>query len=484
MMKANLLRVVTLGCVHAALVPAISHAQEGAVYTQVSWRDACPNGPKAAETLGAKSLLGAVFAAVAPKLVSGAVDAAAAALSEAGKSKDFSSSARTEAKFYTVTPTAEQQISGNIRCVVIERGRFLTAGSTDAAEPWFRFEAHVKMVAGLKFFQLEPVYLKASRFEEKRWFDPGKRSYSVSVTLATPGAASPFASTALSFTDLTEGEELKFGDWRLAQARSQPLPLPADMADVQRTVEAREKAMAPYLLAVDILSPAKPESPRPPTLLNQAPADDALDKLCTAIGRHNAKVPRAFALNDDRCAFEVEAARRRLDLASALVYRNSKAQVWARNLCPNHPGTVEVDVAAACPNAVSPTYTAQSLGFFTTVTTLVETRAGSRFAAFLGTALSAAKDDVSKSIVTRVVRDSTPVDPMAEEATARNDRRAIALAELLVAKAEDALAEAQAAEPRVQSKITQAQIDLLKARIAANDAYRSVSLPVPYPSAD
>jgi hypothetical protein len=479
----------------AALAPAAASAQEGPVYTQVSWRGECPNGPKPTESLGAKSLVGAVFAAVAPKLVSGAVDAAATALSEAGKSKDFSSSARVEGKFYIVTLEAEQRLSPDIRCMVVERGRFSSSGTKDAAEPWFRFEAHVKVLGGMKFFQLEPVYAKVHRFEQKRWFDAGKRSYSVSITLATPGAASPFASAAFSFADLTEGEELRFGDWRLAQARSQPLAFPADMADVKRKVEAREKALAPYLLAMDILGPAKPEAPRPPPVLAQEPASGALDRFCKAVREHNAKVARQFALNDDRCAVDVEAARLALDRASTQVYRNKAAKGWAEKLCPNFvdpktdEGKSQQSVLDACPGASPDSDNDKAsavvpLGFFATSATLVETRPGSRFAAYLGTALSAAKDDVSKAIVSRVVPDSTPADPAVEDAVARDGRRAIALAELAVTKAEDALAEAQSTEPRVQSKVTQAQIDLLKARIAANDAYRVVGLPVPYPSAD
>lgn len=262
------------------------------------------------------------------------------------------------------------------------------------------------------------------------------------------------------------------------------------MADVKRTVEAREKAIAPYLLAMDILGPPTPSSPRPEPELGQEPALGARKKLCDTIREHNAKVARPFALNDDRCAFEVEAARRELDRATAVVYRNAAAQKWARERCTGFDASKpQQGVLDACPDARPKTdeekaNAAVSLGFFTTAATLVETRPGSRFAAFLGTALSAAKDDVSKAIVNRVVPDSKPADPAAEEAAARDSRRAVTLAELAVTKAEDALAEAQAAVPRLQSKVTQAQIDLLKARIAANDAYRVLGLPVPYPSAD
>jgi hypothetical protein len=479
-MKSICFRATALWCVSAACLPAAAQAQDLPVYTKISWRAECPSEPK----VQAKGLFGSLFAAVAPKLIGGAVDAAATALTEAGKNKEISSTARTEGYFYNVTAAADQLLDTKMNCVVVQHGRFATTQAEEATESWFRFEARTRPVAGLKFFQLEPVYVKASRFAEKRWFGPDKRSYSVALALSTPGAAAPFASATFNFTDLAEGEELKPGDWRLAQARSQPLALPADMPDVKREVEEREKAIAPYLIALDILGPAKPVSSRPPSVLGQDAAKQPLNNLCDAIITHNGKVPRQFALNDDRCAFAVDTARAVLDAKSAEIYRNADAVAWAKKQCPRHNPTEDQTLFAACGKDNPPKYAVKALGFFSTNTTLVETRPGSRFAAFLGAALSASKDDVTKAVVSRVVPDSTPVDTAAEEAAARDARRSLALADLAVAKAEDLLAEALSAVPSVASKVTQARIDLLNARIAANNAYRTAGLPVPFPSAD
>jgi hypothetical protein len=101
---------------------ATAIAEDTPLQTRVTWRDDCPNAPKpkdvSANATSRSGLVGAVFAAVAPKLISGAVDAAAAALTAAGQDKAKTSTARIDSDFYRVNQLGDLILADRMGCVV------------------------------------------------------------------------------------------------------------------------------------------------------------------------------------------------------------------------------------------------------------------------------------------------------------------------------------------------------------------------------
>ncbi|MFN8892163.1 MAG: hypothetical protein ACK5Y8_00135, partial [Betaproteobacteria bacterium] len=73
----------------------------------MAWLDQCPSEPEQPGLQAFSGFGAALIAAVGPKLVDGAIDAAAGALKAAGESKAESTSARAFYSFYSVNQMAD-----------------------------------------------------------------------------------------------------------------------------------------------------------------------------------------------------------------------------------------------------------------------------------------------------------------------------------------------------------------------------------------
>ena len=475
--------------------------------TRVAWLSECPHDPdtKPGKSAGGKAGLGtALFAAVGPKLISGVIDLAATALKAAGDDRSTVTLARVDADFHKVMP--EGDIAARLLCLVVMRGEFddkvtdaafAWAGNHDALtplrRPTFYLEARIVPLRGAKFFQLVPVYLQVDDFEKFSIFDPKDRDFVVAVSLKQPGQASAFGSAEFLFKDVERGTVLKPGDSKLRLATSRPLAFPEPDTAATQAKAKLDGLLAPYLLAVDILTKPPEHKPLPgaPSLFaldgGTRPASwSASQQFCEALREHNRRTPEAFRINDERCAYTLDEPRRLMEEELAKAYRSPLRITWAKGRCGS-----DVAEKPSCPGRGLhvPLTTAQaalatkSFTFFTTDLTLTETREGSKLALFLGNALAASKDDVTKVLADEWLPKTQKQLDEADK-TARDARAATLLADLEVTKAEQLLAEVLAQKDKSPSDETAARIALLKAKIAANNAHRAEGTPIPWPEVD
>lgn len=481
-----------------ALACGQAFADSEARQTRVAWLTSCPSDPPPviAAQNNRSALLGALVAAVAPKLIEGAVDYAAEALKAAGQSKTFASTAKSDANFYMVSQSADLMVAVN--CLVVIRGVFDDAKGSPMQ--WarnsdelkglqsanFQLEAKLKPLRGLKYFQLVPQYLKVGEFEEDSFFDRKDRDYVVAASLTVPGVAQPFGSMEMTFKDVARNTEIKTGDWRLRLATSMPIAFPSESADATKAKTKREAELAPYLLALDILGTPDPKPfGKVPDLYEDSGVQQKTKALCDSIKALNQHLGRQYQLNDDRCAYPLTKAQDALESELEKANRNAARQAWARSVCTDYRSKDPANNApASCDNQpsagglVGTTFT-----YFTTQLTLSETREGSKFALYLGNALSSAKTDVSAALQTKLLP-KTQAAKDSEDEAARTARTAMLVSDLEVTKAEEDLADTLLQDPPKPADITTARIALVKAKIAANGAHRKAGLPVPYPAFD
>ena len=483
-----------LGVVLAATA-ALAHAEEPVQQTRVAWLTSCPSDPQ--EVLDAQAnrsaLLGALVTAIGAKVIDGAVDSAASALKAAGETKTVSSTARSASDFYEITTAADLKVKGT--CLVVVRGVFDEKKTSFAqwaenADEFrglqstsFWLEAKVRSLRGLKYFQLVPQYLKVGEFQESGWFDPQDRDFVVAVTLTVPGGAQPFGSAEMSFKNVVRSTEWEDGVWPLRSAASLPIAFPAESADATKAKAKREADLAPLLLAQDILDtpPAKP-FPNTPDVYEDGTVQSKVKGVCDEINLANKRLSDDHKLTDDRCNYRVTQAKTVLDAALETAHRNTARHDWAKGVCQLDLKRMASDkTATKCSNEPAPKDTVgKSFTYFTTQLTLSETREGSKFAKFLGNALGAAKSDVSSALQAKLLPKSQTAKD-SEAAAARTARTRVLVPDLEVTKAEESLADALQQDPPKPVDITSARIALLKAKIAANDAYRKADLPAPYP---
>lgn len=467
--------------------------------TKIVWSTACTGDPKPGTS--SKSLfLGALVTAVGPKLISGVVDMAATALKKAGESAEVArSSALTVSRPYGVSKDADLGLSDEHGCLIILRGEFPTSGkpiAEDASasellsaikDPTLIFEAHATPLAGAPFFQLEPVRLKIGKFEGESLIGRNEREITIALTFATPGTEAAFAAATFSFVGMKEQTELKRGSWQLAGKRSAPISLPP-VPDAGKQAQAKQEAfIAPYVLASALLTakattPVAPIEAAPNELSNGA-VRNATDMLCAQISVHNKNSLAKFALNDELCDYKIAGARTVLAMRKKEFQSGVEMVAWAQRVCDT-PAPNDDKVVSCGTTVVRPVKPSARFGYMTTSATLVETRPGSKFAALLGGALAAAKDDISAAIAKRVVPSQVSAADEAESTAERTARRGVALADIVVTQAEQALAELQADSDSKASAVTAARAVLIRAKIAANDAYRLAGLPSPYPELD
>ena len=463
---------------------------DSSLQTRAAWSNTCPGlGVEDGKGNNRSVLLGGLIAVVAPQLINGAIDAAAASLKAAGESKSLVSVGSVDDHFYSVTQDADLTVKSNVGCLVVVRGHFKSAGGTPGAtwasnigldgliDTIFRMELKVVPLRGAKYFQLKPVYLVVDKFEESSWFSSSVRDYSVAVNLSAPGESSPFASTTISFKSVGLKDPIEEGDWRLVGTQSLPLAFPAEMDDVNKAKEKREKEITPYLLAYSVLvpDPSGTKFPDRPSLYADIDVDRTVRLYCNEVRSMNAKLPEKFATDDERCAFKVEAARQNFERELKKSERNASSQKWAGLFCTPNPKTEHCDEFK-----LDKKLEGRGFGFFNTSVTITEVREGSKFAAYLGTALKASEDELSAAIQNKVISSKVKANKLAEEESQRIGQQNAVFSDLDVEQAEAELSDVLQNENSSLSDAVAARVKLVKAKIASNNSRRSAGLPLLY----
>jgi hypothetical protein len=492
-------RITAFMAIAACIFVGNSHAADRQLETRVAWSPHCSD--EVDKGVASRSVfLGAVVAALAPKLIGGVVDSAATALKKAGERAELArSTGQAITRPYAVSSDADLGMSPEHGCLVIARGEFRatndgTAPSSIGLElissvsnPVAIFEAKIKMLAGEPYFQLVPYRLRVAKFEGASFWSPAEREYTFAVALSVPGAEKPFASPVFSFAGVSEGADLKLGSAQLAGKASQPLPLPPVPESGKKAQAVQEAFIAPYVLAGAVLtSRARPSPPRPdpaPNARRSEAVQSSIIALCAEIQQYNKLYPKT-PLSDPLCANRVALARADVEGKISDAQSPDTLVAWATKVCPKPER--DQDGSLACGLDIErPVKAKARFGHMVTDVTVVETRSGNRFAKYLGEALSASKDELTKAIAQQIVPAQAKAADAAEEAAERAARRGVVLADLAVTQAELTLAELQASSPSPSaSSVTAARATLIKAKIAANDAYRAANLPVPFPDLD
>jgi hypothetical protein len=492
--------VIALGCAMAkAQVPNQMRAE---------WlSQPCPLGLPA-PTEGARHAgVGALLlAAVAPKLIEGGVDMAAKALTAAGQAKEDALDARTNSFYYVSHHEGKNHI--NARCLVVVEAQTFDADSPpDSHLSWARtsttlkrfsaprmvFMAAVRPLPEGKFITLEPAYLELNGTRKSGFFSArGKLDYNFAIAMETPGSTKPFASSNFTFEGLTSSGVYTSTHPVLQSAKSLPMPMPEVSAPGQAIQSQLAEIWAPRDRAAAILDRyIRRNDPRPavqPSLyMPRSNTFEARQAYCQALSAANEKRPRSAFLSDPICDFAVAEARATLANALSDMELSQPLVSWAYEICypdvnarniriespPVEGHSCQVPEQATKLHGLTYTY-------FTTHVVSSEVRPGSKFAKFLGEALSASKADVSRAFASKIPA-LTDAQKIAEEEGDRSARRAVLEADLAVEAAEATLAATP--DSPVATK-TQAKLALLKAKFTANDAYRKSGRVPPYPEAD
>jgi hypothetical protein len=492
------MKALTLTGVLIAAYAGGCSAAERPLETRLVWSPRCL-GETDAGTSNRSIFLGAVVAAVAPKLIGGAIDAAATALKKAGeKAETARSQVNTLSRPYAVSKDSDLGISPEHGCLVIARAEFPAQAPAsengsglnqlDGMKGYvYVFEAKVKMLTGESYFQLVPYRLRVGKFEGSSFWSPGSRDYTVALTLAAPGADKPFASTTFNFVSISEDTNLEPGSWQLSGLATAPLALPP-VPDSGKKAQAKQEAfLAPYVLATQyILQSIRPTTTKPSMPSDPFKETDVVavtDNLCAKVIEYNKTFPKA-PMSDDRCAYRIKLAGAAVDEKVDTYKTFGKQLGWAKAICPGS-SVVNDDLSPSCLPGTRPVDPAARFGYMTTTVTVVETRPGNKFAAYLGEALGAAKDDLTKAVAAQVIPAQVQAASDAADAASRTARRGVVLADLAVTQAQQALAELQATTPAPkESDVTAARVALIKAKVQANDAYRLAGDPAPFPELD
>jgi hypothetical protein len=499
-MAISIQRVLAAGAILATSACMAQSLERPPMETRVAWLSECPHDPPAPPKVATegKSLgLSSLIAVVGPKLIGGVVDAAAEALKAAGKDRDTTTLGRKDEHFYKVTTDGD--VVSRFACMVVVRGEFNDKATPlswarnyddlrPLVKPMFYMEAKISSISGGKFFQLVPVYLQVDDFEKFSIFDPKDRDYQVAVTMKLPGQESPFGTANFLFRGIERGTTLKPGDPKLLRATSRPVAFPETSADAKQWKAMLEALISPYLTAIDILTEPKPTIEKPPSIYASAEDTTRTAAFCGELKKYNSTLPRAFQANDERCAYVLEEPRERMAREQALAFRSQARRDWANRICGFVPGTDEKSASCTKRSAdmnlaeLQITVTKKAFTFFTTDLTLTETREGSKLALMLGNAFASSKDELTAILSEKLVP-KTQKQQDEESAASAAISAAIRIADLEVTKAEQMYAELLGDPERKESAVTAAQIAVVKAKQAANTAYRNSGLPIPHPGA-
>lgn len=446
-------------------------------------------------------------------------------------------------EFYQVGVSGETALNEEIGCVVLVRGEFETgnyppgeakkgdslpdriatkfrvwAGS-DAYEkqgdPYVRvkpgtLELYFEVVPVLsddgKMLGFRPQALHVGSFVSKDgFFGSSHRNYHFTITFADPFGSQAFASADFKY----EGLEKSFSkDACVAKPQTTycaaielggirgwyaTKPISDDFAPLIKKRQANAVTLKEAITAWKE-PPARPEVPD-----DVAAVVPLLKKYCAALELANRTKLAGHQQWDERCPPELSLAQRDyVYVASVEAARldNKRAKQFWKKQCTDDAGK-ELDPSDenlfACLKKIASGKKTVLAGRFLLTSTIVETRPGNKVAAFLAPAaekVAPALKTALKEKVDPVEREKLGAAATAKAGTDAKAKRdalnAVTLADDGVKLAQitysDALAKlaAKPEDSALQVAAITAHIALVKAQIAANDAYRAADLPVPF----
>ena len=495
---------------------------------------------------GLAPLAAALVSAVVSPLIEGVVDKGVSALKEAAKDKDFpiASPDPVMKEFYQVGLSGETALNRQIGCIVLVRGEFETGKfPPDVSKPADllskRIEAKFRVWAGngatpqlgndytrvkpgkLEFYfevvpvvsgdgktlGLRPQALQVENFASKDgFFGPSRRNYQFTITFADQFGATAFASADFKYEGVERGTSKEACVAKPAKTYCVPTelggirgwystkPISEDFAVL---IKKRKANAVTLKTAVNALDPTPPMPMVPDDLENVIPK---LGKYCRELEAEN-KLRRNGQQWDEACSPTLARAKREYlyeeSVGTAKLAKQQADEFWSKKcLDPAGAPLARNDQnMVKCLETLAGTQQFVPAGKFLLTSTIVETRPGNKLAAFLAptaekvapavkTALKEKFDPVEREKVAAAGAAKVTVDAK----TKREALNAITLAEEAVSAAQAtydaAFAESADAPTDTTLKVAaiNAHIALVKAQIAANDAYRALDLPIPYPA--
>jgi hypothetical protein len=467
-----------------ALVAAMSYsfAYGQSLETRATWMDHCPSEPPPAKRL--LPLVGLVL----PYLISAGVDYASAALTKAASDKADTSAATTDDYLFEINSVGDVHPAEKVRCLVVVRGTFDGANSAaDVAnwatgelgglqQPYFRFEAKIVPKVSGNIYQMVPVYVKSWKPESPSIFAATARDYNLSVSLTQINASEPFASTTFNMKVASPGADGDLHLDQLKQMASGSLAFPSSLTDVAAQKKIREKRTAREITAATILdaewySKQPREQPRPDEFADPV-IQRAIAVYCKNIQAKNRMLTSDHQYYNEHCIHDIVSEGENLEAAITRSLTSPKSVAWAAGVCKTYQPPLG-NIPAGC--GLSPN--ADPIGLFRTSVTLTETRHGAEWAKAFAKAVEDSKESIKSSAVSLLPSEREKAEQAAKN-TARQASQGVLLADLAVEVAESELEELRGSNAK-GSDIARARIELLKAKIARNDAYRKAGLPAP-----
>lgn len=440
------------------------------VQTITTWGTKCENDP---EGQGSPALL----AILAPLVVDAVVDHAAASLKAASDAEVRQFPATSSiANFYEINKLGEVTPNTSARCLTIIRGE--TEKQT-VVTPYFRLELGVEPIADSGYFQLVPHYFKADKLEIGNWFSR-TGDYSVAVSLYGFGSTTPFASATFNFEKVKQGTEIKYGDYRLISANSDPIKFPADLEDTKAAQEQTAKQVAPYLLALGALKKKKKYDEMvlsqdqavylgKPDQYDVKAISAPLTSFCNAEAAYNRGLATKDRSRSEICAITRNAEKRKLDTALSRTDYSADIQSWARSICKNWDGK------NACHRRIDGAQDDKSpTGNFIAKTVITETRNANVYGQKLASILGAASDDIKEELKSRL----PDARKKAEEQKDTDERKAIYDYSLALSKLKSAQNTYNTA---TEAEKLDAHIKVVEACYTANEAALAIGQEVPCP---
>lgn len=358
-----------------------------------------------------------------------------------------------------------------------------------------------------KTLGLRPQALRVERFASKDgFFGPSRRNYQFTVTFADPFGSTAFASADFKYEGVERGTSKEACVAKPAKTYCVPTELGGIRGwyatkpisdDFAALIKKRQANAVTLKTAVDALDPTPPMPTVPDDLADVVPK---LNNYCRELEAANQ--PRTNGQQwDDACPSTLARAKREYlyeeSVGATKLAKQQADEFWSKKcLDPAGAQLAKNDQnMVKCLEALAGTQQLAPAGKFLLTSTIVETKPGNKLAAFL----APAAEKVAPAVKTALKEKFDPVErekvaaaaalkAVMDAKTKRDALNAITLAEDAVSAAQATYDAAFAksadapADTALKVAAINAHIALVKAQIAANDAYRTLDLPIPYPA--
>ncbi|MEM5290424.1 hypothetical protein ACFQ3P_25790 [Paraburkholderia sabiae] len=531
-----------------ASASAESDPEPPALETTIHTFTRCPVSGATGPTIGALPVfLVPILSAVISRGVDVTVDKAAKLVQDAASPKDFvlTPPAPITAPFYKITSSGDVQISQQINCVVVVRGRIgfsvidPLANSLAGAPPLLRgimtrFSASEPngphpartAVAGKPTYHLieppeyyaefalvtsdsgdkialRPQVLYVGDFQSKDGlFGPSKRTYTTVINFSEVGSALPFLSAEFKYNNVARNESKLQCDGISSKLTCESAILGPERgwaSTLARTGEITAAQQGRQKMASTLALAATPAPPKRPSFADEVPdARTSLIAYCNAISAQNKEKSSPQKFSSDACPVSITQTKRDYEYALVLAQyqiEKSKANDFRQKKCP---GTAPFDNTAVvqCMNKL-PELQEMDIGNFQISASISETRPGNKVAEFFVPVI----DEVSPGIKTAIKEQIDPAERRrakeAEEEKARTDASASRDAKVALKEAEIRVQIAQNdyeqalsnveknfSDSSAKNTLLEKKIALIQQQVAANNAARTVGQAVPYPDAE